>query len=144
MKRLKKISHEIEHGIYLLDQGEWISTTWEDILKKASTGSLIVYYGNTLCGVCKAFNMIWNSVAEAVAGKYKDVLIATVMCGWFNDRCDSINAARLFAENRIWGTPTIIAYCVNNGRVREVDRREEALSTHELVEFILDNRRRKC
>ncbi|MCE4627336.1 MAG: hypothetical protein F7B78_06800, partial [Desulfurococcales archaeon] len=60
MPDTKTINHEVEHGIYMFDGQVWRSTSWEDIFKKVNGAKVIVYYGNTLCGACMAFNIVWN------------------------------------------------------------------------------------
>ncbi len=144
MPDTKTINHEVEHGIYMFDGQVWRSTSWEDIFKKVNGAKVIVYYGNTLCGACMAFNIVWNSVASVIKEKFADIKLATVMCGWFEERCQSNEARELFAKNRVWGTPTIVVYCARDGVVKELDRAEGTMTTDQLVEFIMKNRKKNC
>jgi len=144
MAATEKISHEVKHGVYYLDGNQWRSVSWDEVFKGVDGGKVIVYYGNTLCGACMAFNIVWNSVASVVKGKYRDVRLVAVMCGWFEERCESNEARELFAKNRVWGTPTVVAYCVKGGEIKEIDRSEGTMTTDQLIEFILKNKEREC
>ncbi len=121
------------HGVYVYDKDKDLWLFCEEPLNNVfSNGFYVIYFDNTECSACRKYDNIWFPTVK----KFKNAFPYTytiILCGWFSNKCNSKNAAKLFDEHKIKASPTTLFIYIKNGNIVYEEKYEGVLDLKDLV-----------
>lgn len=127
------------NGIYVYSPkaGKWMLVTGEgdeEPFTPKSDGFFVIYFDNTKCPACRAYDKIWFPYIEKKASELwgKGFRFIVVLCDWFARECRSKAAAETFRKYEVRASPTTILSAVKGGEQVRLERYEGVLNAEEL------------
>ncbi|MEM0453249.1 MAG: hypothetical protein QXO98_01120 [Sulfolobales archaeon] len=139
LNRFKEVSSESPHGIYIYDRtrDEWVLTPLEgDAFKPIIDGSYVIYFDNSKCHACRAFDNNWFPYIRSIAKKLDNHYFIIILCEWFSRKCSSEAASKSFKEYDIHASPTTYLMYSKGGNILYREKYEGKLNQAELVKII--------
>ncbi|WP_248784135.1 hypothetical protein [Desulfurococcus mucosus] len=133
------VGPESPNGIYIFNQlnGKWVLQQVDgDHLKPWEDGLYVVYFDNTKCPACRAYDMYWYPFVKLFGRTFKDAHFIIVLCDWFTRECNSSAARNSFEHFDIHASPTTLLLSVENGAVKAVRKLEGVKRIDQLVEEV--------
>ncbi len=145
-KEFKVIDSSSPHGVYVYNKEKkaWVLTqTSGGPFKPEKDGLYVVYFGNTRCPACKAYDTIWYPYVELLGWKLEDVEFVVVLCEWFTHKCFSEAARNSFKEYNVKASPTTLFVCLKNGE-KVFEEKVEGVKDMKFLASKIEEMRGKC
>jgi thiol-disulfide isomerase/thioredoxin len=139
LSRFKVVSSESPHGVYVYDRvrGEWVLTLISgNAFKPPIDGYYIIYFDNSKCSACRAYDGTWFKYVEEVAKRLTNHYFIVILCEWFSRKCNSEAASNSFKEYDIHASPTTYLLYFRDGKVVYREKYEGRLNSNELIKIV--------
>lgn len=127
------------NGIYVYSPktGKWMLVTSggdEEPFTPRSDGFFVIYFDNTRCPACRAYDKVWFPYVEGRAPELweRGFRFIIVLCDWFARECGSKAAAESFRKYGVRASPTTILVAVKGGEQVRLERYEGVLNADEI------------
>jgi len=136
---LDTIGVDSPNGIYVYDQArsKWVLKHVDgDYFKPWEDGVYVIYFDNTKCPACRAYDAYWYPFVKLFGPMFKNAHYIVILCDWFSRECDSSIARGSFEHYDIHASPTTLLLYVENTVVKANDRLEGVKRIDELVNAV--------
>ncbi|MEM0005801.1 MAG: hypothetical protein QXJ56_00860 [Ignisphaera sp.] len=123
-----------EDGIYIHDT-VWRGISVDGPFVPEEDGIYVLYFRNSKCPGCKAFDETWSRFVEGVRDLYRFVV---VQCTEFFTNCSSGDAVDTFLFYLVFETPQIVVIVVKDGMIIYLEREIGSLTYNRLREFVIN------
>lgn len=124
-----------EDGVYTYSNGKWTKVRVEGPYVPEVDGVYVLYFRNTKCGGCKAFDREWLNFISMYNSLAKYVL---VQCRNFFIECSDAVASDSFIFYLVLETPQVLLIVVENGLPVYIEREVGVLTVDQLSNLVLN------
>lgn len=124
-----------EDGIYIYD-GVWRKIDVDGPYVPEDDGIYVIYFRNSGCPACKAFDKIWNKFV--LHNREKPIKFTIAQCTEFFINCNSTSAADTFVFYLIFETPQVVVIVVKDNTISYLEREAGFITYEKLEDFILN------